>query len=66
MLENTDSEFAYGEKVKIINGLYKGKYGRFIRLEKDKYIIEIKLNEQLEEVSCKKMQLVKQKTWFGR
>jgi transcription antitermination factor NusG len=66
MLNNIECEFSYRQKVKIISGLYAGKYGKFKRLDKDRYIIEVQIDDNLEEISCSKKQVIKQKTWFGK
>ena len=64
VLDNSDCEFAYNEKVKIIDGLYRGRIGKFKNIDKGKYIVEIKLDERDTDIACKKEHLKKHKSFF--
>lgn len=60
--ENKDSTFAYLQKVKIVNGFYKGRYGKVQSFNGKTYVIECVIDDKKTIINCKESDIRAQKT----
>jgi ribosomal protein L21E len=64
-IDNFDSVYAIMQKVKIINGFYKGNYGTITNydIKKNAYHVDIMINNTHKLIACKEHEIRIQKTW---
>ena len=65
-LVNTESEYAYGNKVEVISGFYKGRTGTINSIVKDGYRLLMVINGESVFLTCKTEQIRKSKNFFGK